>query len=241
MKRIIMIIAMVMITLGLSAQSSKSLLKERNKEIEAVKEVGYNPTTEAEKIEAINVFYAPLIESAIKAENEKKEKPATTTVQVDNTTKTRSSIGADVVYQGDQGDFSGRSVSIKNGAEAYATVSMADANAYLVRSMADGSTAKMSAPDLSVGLEGTIINKYRYQELSVKIVGVNPGNTYNKTFLLGKEQSITDYLLPGTYRAYIKGLNNSQASAQEFIVTADKIHSVNGKNVYWGIWGGTSW
>lgn len=239
MKTIAVIIAVMLITLSLSAQNSKSLLKERNKEIEAVKEVGYNPATEAEKIEAINVFYAPLIKSAIKAENEKKEKPANTTT--DNTTKKRNSFGADVVYQGDQGDFSGRSVSIKNGAEAYATVSMADANAYLVRSMADGSTAKMSAPDLSVGLEGTIINKYRYQELSVKIVGVNPGNTYNKTFLLGKEQSITDYLLPGTYRAYIKGLNNSQASAQEFIVTADKIHSVNGKNVYWGIWGGTSW
>jgi hypothetical protein len=241
MKTIAVIIAVMLITLSLSAQNSKSLLKERNKEIEAVKEVGYNPATEAEKIEAINVFYAPLIESAIKAENEKKEKPATTTVQVDNTTKTRSSIGADVIYQGDQGSFSGKSVSVKNGAEAYATVSMADANAYLVRSMADGSTTKMSAPDLSIGMEGTIINKYRYQELEVKIVGINPGNNYNKTFLLGKDQSITDYLLPGTYRAYIKGLNNSQASAQEFVVTADKVHNVNGKNVYWGIWGGTNW
>ncbi len=238
MKAIIVIIVMTVIALNLNAQNSKSLLKERNKEIKEVKEVGYNPATEAEKIESINAFYAPLIERAMEAET-KEEKPANTTT--DNTTKKRNSFGADVVYQGDQGDFSGRSVSIKNGAEAYATVSMADANAYLVRSMADGSTAKMSAPDLSVGLEGTIINKYRYQELSVKIVGVNPGNTYNKTFLLGKEQSITDYLLPGTYRAYIKGLNNSQASAQEFIVTADKIHSVNGKNVYWGIWGGTSW
>ena len=241
MKTIIVIIVMTVMALNLNAQNSKSLLKERNKEIKEVKEVGYNPTTEAEKIESINAFYAPLIEEAIKAENEKKERPTATTVQADNTTKNRSSIGADVVYQGDQGSFSGKSVSVKNGAEAYATVSMADANAYLVRSMADGSTAKMSAPDLSVGLEGTIINKYRYQELSVKIVGVNPGNTYNKTFLLGKEQSITDYLLPGTYRAYIKGLNNSKASAQEFIVTADKTHSVNGKNVYWGIWGGTSW
>jgi hypothetical protein len=237
MKTIAVIIAVMLITLSLSAQNSKSLLKERNKEIKEVKEVGYNPTTEAEKIESINAFYAPLIERAMEAET-KEEKPANTIT--DNTTK-RNSFGADVVYQGDQGDFSGRSVSMKNGAEAYATVSMADANAYLVRSMADGSTAKMSAPDLSVGLEGTIINKYRYQELSVKIVGVNPGNTYNKTFLLGKEQSITDYLLPGTYRAYIKGLNNSKASAQEFIVTADKTHSVNGKNVYWGIWGGTSW
>ncbi len=241
MKTIIVIIVMTVMALNLNAQNSKSLLKERNKEIKEVKEVGYNPATEAEKIEAINTFYAPLIEAAIKAENEKKEKPAITTVQVDNTTKTRSSIGADVVYQGDQGSFSGKSVSVKNGAEAYATVSMADANAYLVRSMADGSTTKISAPDLSVGLEGTITNKYRYQELEVKIVGINPGNTYNKTFLIGKDQSITDYLLPGTYQAKVKGLNDPRGSYYEFVVTADRTHNINGKDVYWGLWGGSNW
>ena len=160
------------------------------------------------------------------------------------TTTNRKANGATVAYQGDQGAFSGNSASIKRGSEAYATVAAADANAYLVRQMANGASATVSATATAnqVGLEGTIINKYRFQELEVKIVGTNAGNVYNKTFLLGKDQSITDYLLPGTYQATIKavGLQGSPV-IHNFTVAPHQTHSFHGKNVFWGLYGGSSW
>ncbi|MDD3711608.1 MAG: hypothetical protein PHP37_03355 [Patescibacteria group bacterium] len=158
------------------------------------------------------------------------------------TPASRKTNGSTVAYQGDQGAFSGNSPSVIRGAEAYATVATADANAYLVRQMANGATATVSAPaNHQVGLEGTIINKYRFYELEVKIVGTNAGNVYNKTFLLGKDQSITDYLLPGTYQATIKAIGVDGIIFHNFVVAPNQINSVNGRNVFWVIYGGSAW
>lgn len=153
----------------------------------------------------------------------------------------RRANGSTVAYQGDQGAFSGNSPSVIRGADAYATVATADANAYLVRQMAKGVAATVSAPTNQVGLEGIIINKYRFQELEVKIVGTNPGNVYNKTFLLGRDQSITDYLLPGTYQATIKAIGlQGPPVIHNFVVAPHQTHSINGRNVFWGLYGGSS-
>ena len=154
----------------------------------------------------------------------------------------RHMVGATIVHQGDQGSFSGNSLSVRKGSEAYSTVVTADANAYLVRQMANGANATVSAPNNQVGLEGLIINKYRFYELEVRIVGTNPGNVYDKTVLLGRDQSITDYLLPGTYQATIKAVGVSGSPVvSSFTVAPHQTHSVNGQNVFWGVWGGSSW
>lgn len=171
------------------------------------------------------------------------ETPVATPAPIPTPT-TRKSAGATVVYQGDQGAFSGSSPSVIRGADAYATVTTADANAYLVRQMANGASATVNAPATAnqVGLEGMIMNKYRFQELEVKIVGTNPGNVYSRTFLLGKEQSITDYLLPGTYRATIKAIGlQGPPVIHNFAVAPQQTHSFHGKNVFWGLYGGSSW
>ncbi len=155
----------------------------------------------------------------------------------------RNCFGSTVTYQGDQGAFSGNSTSVRRGSEAYATVAIADANAYLVRQMAKGASATVNAPATGnqVGLEGMIINKYRFRELEVEIVGTNPGNVYKRTFLLGKEQSITDYLLPGNYRATIKIVGHGSPAIHNFTVAPQRTHSFHGKNVFWGLYGGSSW
>lgn len=168
------------------------------------------------------------------------ETPVATPAPIPTTTN-RKANGATVAYQGDQGAFSGNSASIKRGSEAYAVVATADANAYLVRQMANGATATVSAPSNQVGLEGLIINKYRFYELEVKIVGTNAGNVYNKTFLLGKDQSITDYLLPGTYQATIKAIGVDGLILHNFVVAPNQVNSVHGRNVFWVIYGGSAW
>jgi hypothetical protein len=232
MKKIVtMFIFASFVFFSFAQTSSADLLKRRDKEIKAIEKENIRPTKKAEKIEAVNFFYNPLLERAMDEEKRKAEAETP-----------RDPIGSKVVYQGDQGSYSGRSISSLNGASAYAVVAQADANAYLTRQMANGASATISATPREIGLEGTIINKFRYKELVVRVEGINSGNFYKKTFLLGKDQSITDYLLPGTYKATVSTTDGiGQPTETVFTVSPEKTHFLNGNNVFWGVWGGTSW
>ncbi len=213
-----------------NAQSSKELINKRAKEIRKAKKSGASP----DEIEKIENFYAPFIEVALTNESLPKYP------------KTRNN-GSAISFEGKRGTFSGGSVSLKNGADAYATVVLSEsaaeinhANARLIDKMANNMTGeKMSAPDLSLGLEGIIINRYRYQELTVTITGLT--NSFEKTYLLRKGESVVDYLLPGRYRASVKGANDRGPGFKEFSVTPNKTSYANGTNVFWHVAGGSSW
>lgn len=232
MKKVILFVVLAIVSFfSFSQVSSSELLKRRDKEIKAIEKENIRPTKKAEKIEAVNIFYNPLLERAMDEEKRKTEAETP-----------RDPMGSKVIYQGDQGNYYGKSVSAQNGAKSYAIVAQADANAYLTRQMANGASATISATPREIGLEGTIINKFRYKELVVRVEGINSGNFYKKTFLLGKDQSITDYLLPGTYKATVSTTDGiGQPTETVFTVSPEKTHFLNGNNVFWGVWGGTSW
>ena len=210
-----------------NAQSSKELINKRAKEIRKAKKSGASPV----EIEKIEDFYAPFIEVALTNERLPKSK----------------NYGSAISFEGKRGTFDGGSVSLKNGADAYATVVLSEsaaeinhANARLINKMADNMTGeKMSAPDLSLGLEGIIINRYRYQELTVTITGLT--NSFEKTYLLRKGESVVDHLLPGRYRASVKGANDRGPGFKEFEVSPHKTNYANGTNVFWHVAGGSSW
>ena len=228
---VIVVLSFSFIFVNVNAQSSKELLSKREKEIKKAKKAGASPT----EIEDINAFYAPFIEMALT--NEK------TPNRSNNKT-----YGSAINFEGRRGTFNGGSMSLKNGADAYATVILSEstaeinhANARLINKMADNleEGGKMSAPDLSLGLEGIIINRYRYQELTVTIVGLT--NSFEKTYLLRKGESVVDHLLPGRYRASVKGANDRGPGIKEFEVSPHKTDYAIGTNVFWHVAGGSSW
>ena len=222
MKNLIIIAILALsFSISFSQPSSASLLKEMNSEMNS----GQGEKSPEEK-ELIRARYWPLIEAAI--EREENAPPALG--------------GATVSYNGDQGTFKSKGLSTAKGADAYAIVATADANAYLVRQMANGASATVTAPNVQVGMEGTIVNKYSFRELEVIITGTNAGSVYRKTFILGGSQSVTDYLLPGTYQAQIRGIGiNAPPVVHNFTVNPAQTHSFNGRNVFWGLYGGSTW
>lgn len=241
MKKLFLIITVLFLSTMVSGQiSSDKLIKERNKEVKKIEKMNIHPDDKIAEVKKVDDFYGPLIERAMERESAKPTK----TEPTKSTRETRSPIGSNVSYQGDQGSYSAKTISARNGAESYAIVAQADANAYLTRKVADGNSnnAKIAAPNMSVGLEGVVINKYTYQELEVRIVGINPGNTYQKVFLLGRGQSVTDYLLPGTYECSVKAANQrTPPNSIRFTVEPHRTHNVNGRDVFWAVWGGSSW
>ncbi len=239
MKKLFLIIAVLFLSIMVSGQiSSDKLIKERNKEVKKIEKMNIHPDDKIEEVKKVDDFYGPLIERAMERESTPTKQETTK-----STREARNPIGSNISYNGDQGNYSARTISARNGAESYAIVAQADANAYLTRKVADGNSnnAKIAAPNMSVGLEGVVINKYTYQELEVRIVGINPGNTYQKVFLLGRGQSITDYLLPGVYEGSVKATNQRTPTIIRFTVEPHRTHNVNGRDVFWGLWGGSSW
>ena len=212
-----------------SQVSSADLLKKREREIKATNKENVAPEEKQAAIAAIDSFYMPLVREAIKNESN-----SGTKVSEEKNLLGETSLS----YYGDRGNFSSRNYSVKNSASAYATVATADANAYFVRSMAE--KTKIKAEENSAGLEGLIINRYSYQELTVIIERTDVNTIPSQTFLLGRNQTLSVYLLPGSYKAIVKGERDSKSSETYFTVSPIRTHNIRGQYVFWGIWGGVS-
>ncbi len=209
--------------------SSSDLMKKRDKEIKATNKENVAPKLKQAAIAAIDSFYMPLVREAIKNES-----TSGTKISEEKNLLGETSLS----YYGDKGNFSSRNSSVKNSASAYATVATADANAYFVRSMAE--KTKIQAEENSAGLEGLIINRYSYQELTVKIEKTDVKSIPSQTFLLGRNQTLQVYLLPGSYKATVKGERDNTPSETYFTVSPIRTHNIRGQYVFWAVWGGVS-
>lgn len=225
MKKLFGILIIFALIIGASysalAQSSTKLNKEWKKERAKMAREGASP----EEIQKLDEKYEARINKA---------------TEIENYSRAPRPTGSSIEFQGDQGSFSGRSLSVTNGANAYATVTQADANAYMTRKMADGNSATISAPNNKMGLEGLIVNKYRYQGLIVEIKSIDPGNSFKKKYTLAKGQQLKEYLLPGKYQATVS-TSNSQPSTQVFEVVANRTNNYEGNSVFWYVAGGSDW
>lgn len=219
MKTLLALLLVVVLALTSAfAQSSKKLEKMKKNEL---KERGSDLTPQ--QITEISQRYDSLIIAAMIRENE------------NNGNKKGPKIaGANISYVGERGEFSGKSTNVEKGANAYATVVQSDANAYFVRKMADGATApKVSAPDMSMGLEGIISNQNRYSSVTVEIRGANPGSNYYKKFRLLPAQNLKEYLMPGNYMV-VTTIDGRQPSNQVALnVSPNYTTNFEGNNLFW--------
>lgn len=220
----------------------KELNKGREKEIALVEKRfknAFEPGVEDKKtkeIEAINARYDKLVETALSSQQvEKVEQP-----QIEEKRTRKFLGGANVEVQGDQGNFSGRTANIERGSNAYATVVLADANATLIKSLSRNGNVVSASSIGNTGLEGVVANRNRYGEMKIVIEGVSSGNNFKKTYLLNSNQSVTDYLLPGRYRAIIKQ-NGRTPLIEEFDVlgSSNMTDNYEGRPVFWAVWGGS--
>jgi hypothetical protein len=234
MKEIVKILGVLIIvlltTLSVNAQV-EALLKERAKEMEAAEELA--PRAQEQRLKEINAFYKPLIAAAIEKEEEKKEKEK----------KERERIGGSLEFEGDRGSYQGRSLSVKRGSEAYSTVVQADANAHLVRSMANGNSTTIKASSVgSVGLEGVVANRYNYgnREIKITIEGINV--QFRKTFLLRPGQEVTEFLLPGDYNyTIVDGNYTPKKGTFSVLQRGERTNKFGDRDVFWFVAGGRAW
>lgn len=238
MKKIAVFLAAIFVSISLLAQNTLEIVKNLNEarktelEMIATRAESLSPTKQAKFIKKesrlVNKRYDELIAQALK--NEKSEKQS----------NGRRIAGANMEIQNGQGSFSAKSPSINRGANAYATVTVADANATLIRSLSQNGNVVSANSIRSTGLEGVVANRNRYGEMKIIIEGVNAGNSFRKTYLLNPSQSISDYLLPGRYRAIIQQ-NGKTPLTEEFDVLGGQNmnHNYEGRPVFWAVWGGS--
>ena len=140
-------------------------------------------------------------------------------------------------------DYHGTSLSARNGARAYATVKNSQGNYEIKHALAENMASKNSNDNIQInsdngvgndGFIGKLKNYYRVQTVTARIQSTEPGTDFNKTFIIGPGQTLTGYLLPGTYHetTYI---GNELTGCGNFEVRADQTHSFLGEEIYWGI------
>lgn len=242
MRTVIVFLVAVFVSISVFAQNTlelvKSLNEARKSELELVisraddiSNPGKKEKFVKKETKTVNERYDRLIAQALKGEkNEKKQ---------EESSNKRRIAGANVNFEG-EGKFSGKSLSIEKGADVYATVVTADANAYLTKKVADGlntNSSAISAPNSNIGLEGVVVNKYKYQEAQITITGYNKGNSYRKSIFLGRGQSKKEYLLPGLYSVTITA-NGRTSNLEDIAVRPNQTHDYMGSPVFWFIAGG---
>jgi hypothetical protein len=239
MKKIAVFLAAIFVSISLLAQNTLEIVKNLNEarktelEMIATRAESLSPTKQAKFIKKesrlVNKRYDELIAQAIKQGEGQKEQG-----------HSRRIAGANMKIQNGQGSFSAKSPNIIRGANAYATANIADANATLIRSLSQNGNVVSANSIRSTGLEGIVANRNRYGEMKIIIEGVSAGNKFKKTYLLSPNQEISDYLLPGRYKAIIQE-NGKTPLTEEFDVLGGQNmnHNYDGQTVFWAVWGGS--
>lgn len=214
------------------SQNSSQIYQDWQKEREKIKEKNEDPEIIQNELNKLDSTYISFYRLAL--ENEKTQITTTTNNTPTNQTTQNThqqSIGGSFSLP----NFQGGSLNVTKAANAYATVTMANANAYMISQMANGGQATYSAPNNNMGLEGVIINKDPYQEFSVVIIGVDPSNSYyRKSLTIGKGEKTKIYLPVGKYTVTSKGDYEKEESAT---VTAypNTVHQIYGEDVFFWI------
>ncbi len=228
-----LVVATISFAFSQKSMSSKDVFDEWNEKRIKVEKMNEDPAVKKQLLDQLDSAYVLFFKIAL--ENEQKL-PTTTVANntpANQTTQNthQQSIGGNFSLP----NFQGGSLNVTKAADAYATVTMANANAYLISQMASGGQSTYSAPNNNMGLEGVIINKDSYQEFSVVIIGVDPSNSYyRKSLTIGKGEKTKIYLPVGKYTVTSKGDYEKEESAT-VTVYPNTVHQIYGENVFFWI------
>jgi hypothetical protein len=165
MKKIFLLMMLVVATISFifAQESSSSLLKARDKEIKKIEKQNLPPEEISTQKRDVNSFYQPLIDSAMARESQGKNYPNTNQ-------QNQRNLGGNVNLP----NFQGGSYDLQKSANSYATVTVAEATAYSIKTYADvykNSTTENN-PNVNTTLKCLLRNEdYRNVVFTIKGVG----------------------------------------------------------------------
>lgn len=226
--------AIVFVATSAFTQSSlemvKELNKQRNIEIKRVKKENkgsMNSENRTKSISSINARYDKQVELALQ-QNLREESSSSSARKEEKDRSSKKFLGANVDLEG-EGHFSGKTLSIKKGSDAYATVVTADANAYLTKRYAENlnSTGAVSS---NGGMKIVISNEYRYADVNVSVK--NKQNGQETAVFVRRNGKTSVNLLPGEY-SYTASTNNgmSASNVKNFTLKLNNYYEFDGERV----------
>lgn len=214
-----------------SLKMVKELNRQRNTEIKRAEKENKGPMNSENRtkvVSEINARYDEQVKLALQQGKEEKEDSVIVPLTNKEDNGSRKFLGANVDLEG-QGKFSGKSLSIDRGANAYATVVTADANAYLTKKYAENlnSTGVVSS---NGGMKIVISNEYRYADANISVKNKQTGQEMAVFVRRGGKTSIN--LLPGEYSYTASTNNGMQASnTKNFVLKLNNYYEFDGERV----------
>ena len=178
------------------------------------------------QVKQINERYDKLISDAMNIS----QNPASAPKEKREKEPKRTMPGSDLAHQGRSGYFIGNSVSTTRGADAYATVVQAEANAYLTEQYANNiGSAEVISP-AGGGLKVVLSNEYRYVDVNINIKNKTTGK--ETAVFLRRNGKTTVNLPPGEY-SYTAWSNNGwkPADAKNFSLRLNNYYEFDGERV----------
>lgn len=232
MRTVIVFLVAVFVSISVFAQNTlelvKSLNEARKSELELVisraddiSNPGKKEKFVKKETKTVNERYDRLIAQALKGEkNEKKQ---------EESSNKRRIAGANVQIEGYNGNFSGKTSNINKGANAYATVRQADANAYFTEKYADNLGSQFSASS-GAGVKVVISNEYRYKDIQVVVKNRLTGQ--EKAVFVRRSGKTNVNLLPGDYSYIASSNDGAQASnSKNFNLSLANHYEFDGEKV----------